>query len=61
MARYKEGKYQLQRQPDLFKQETGELHLGETIVIHLTEKEAKDLFKNGLYSRLGFVGWSLIE
>lgn len=61
MVNYKAGKYELHQQPDLFNQESGELILGKNIMVHLSKKEATTLFKDGLYSKLGFTGWIWIE
>lgn len=61
MPTYKSGWYELQRGSDLFEQKPGELNYGGYIEIKLTEKEAKALFSNRLYLKLGFVGWSWLK
>jgi hypothetical protein len=56
MKKYKSGRYSLEKESDLFSNNSNNL-----VEVKLTEKEAEILFKNKLYEKLGFVGWSFLD
>jgi hypothetical protein len=60
MTSYKSGLYRLEKSSDLFSKENDGWVMGESIEVRLTEKEAKNLFRDGLFTRLGFVGWTYL-
>ena len=54
----KAGLYRFERSANLFTAMEG--CQGEITEIRLTEKEAKAIFKDDLFQRLGFVGWTYL-
>jgi len=67
--KYKAGLYRFERGGDLFTNANKGMvegcnveiaGWGETREIRLTEKELNALFKNQLFQRLGFVGWTYL-
>ena len=55
--KHKAGLYRFERSTDLFSVTTWS---GDIIEIRLTEKEARAIFKDKLFQRLGFVGWTYL-
>lgn len=56
--KHKGGLYRFERSADLFAP-TRRIQ-GETLEIRLTEKEARTIFRDELFQRLGFVGWTYL-
>lgn len=56
--KHKAGLYRFERSADLFAP-TGGIQ-GETLEIRLTEREVRTIFKDELFQRLGFVGWTYL-
>jgi hypothetical protein len=56
--KHKAGLYRFERSADLFAAIKG--CQGDTLEIRLTEKEAQTIFKDELFQRLGFVGWTYL-
>ena len=56
--KHKAGLYRFERSPDLFTAIKG--CQGDTLEIRLTEKEAWTIFKDELFQRLGFWGWTYL-
>lgn len=57
--KYEAGLYLFERRADLFA--ALKECQGDTLEIRLTEKEAETIFRNDLFQKLGFWGWTYLS